>query len=93
MEAGHCGLATKADIQTMRVKWHWHQLRHTFACNWLRDGGSIEALSRFLGHASVTTTERYAKLNESSIREEFRRVKMPKLGQLWDNAALTPLGP
>ena len=33
---------------------HW--LRHSAATRWLRDGGSIEVVSKLLGHSSVTTT-------------------------------------
>lgn len=40
----------------------WHCLRHTFATNYLRQGGDIVRLSKILGHASVTTTERYVHL-------------------------------
>ena len=36
-----------------------HTLRHTFAVNYLRAGGNLFYLSKILGHASVTTTERY----------------------------------
>jgi hypothetical protein len=39
----------------------WYQCtRHTFASHFVMDGGTIEKLSMILGHASVTTTERYA---------------------------------
>jgi integrase/recombinase XerD len=33
-----------------------HLLRHSFARNWKRSGGSIESLQKILGHASVKTT-------------------------------------
>jgi integrase len=33
-----------------------HLLRHSFARNWKRSGGSIESLQKMLGHASVKTT-------------------------------------
>jgi len=33
---------------------HWH--RHSAATRWLRDGVSIEVVSKLLGHSSVTTT-------------------------------------
>jgi integrase len=41
----------------------WYQCtRHTFASHWVMDGGTIKKLCEILGHASVTTTERYAHL-------------------------------
>lgn len=36
-----------------------HTLRHTFAVRALRNGGELVVVSRLLGHASVSTTERY----------------------------------
>jgi integrase len=47
----------------------WYQAtRHTFASQWVRNGGSIEQLSNVLGHSSVTTTERYAHLRPEMLR-------------------------
>jgi hypothetical protein len=41
----------------------WYQsTRHTFASHWVMNGGSIMRLKDLLGHSSVSTTERYAKL-------------------------------
>jgi integrase len=53
---------------------HVHQLRHTFACKWIERGGSLPALQQVLGHASVTTTQLYAKLSDDAVRREAERV-------------------
>jgi hypothetical protein len=36
--------------------------RHTFASLWVLGGGSIEKLSKIMGHSSIVVTERYAHL-------------------------------
>ncbi len=56
------------------TRFHAHQLRHTFACEWLEDGGSLAALQQVLGHASIVTTQRYARLTDEIVMEE--RMKM-----------------
>ena len=57
------------------VKWNWHQLRHTFASEWLEKGGSIETLSLMLGHSSVKVTERYGRISDPAMFAEVRRVE------------------
>jgi site-specific recombinase XerD len=43
-----------------------HRFRHTFACRMLEKGWTLEQVSHFLGHKSISTTERYyAKWDES----------------------------
>lgn len=41
------------------VRFSPHTLRHTFAVQYLRNGGNLYYLSRLLGHSSVKTTEVY----------------------------------
>lgn len=53
---------------------HVHQMRHTFACQWLERGGSLAALQQVLGHASITTTQRYAKLTDEAVMREAARI-------------------
>jgi integrase len=51
-----------------------HQMRHTFACQWLERGGSLAALQQILGHASIVTTQRYAKLTDEVVMREAERI-------------------
>ena len=54
---------------------HVHQLRHTFACQWLERGGSLAALQQVLGHASIVTTQRYARLTDEAVMREAARMR------------------
>ncbi|QWI19397.1 integrase [Bacillus wiedmannii] len=51
-----------------------HSLRHTFATNFLRNGGSVNALMRIMGHADITTTMRYVRLNDEAVKEQYEKV-------------------
>ena len=45
-----------------------HRIRHGYATRLLNQGCDIATLSRFMGHEHIMTTERYARLNEDSLR-------------------------
>jgi integrase len=61
-------------------RFHPHQLRHTYACAWLEKGGSLAALQQMLGHASIVTTQRYAKLTDEAVQREVARVHREQAG-------------
>ncbi|QYN33338.1 tyrosine-type recombinase/integrase [Pseudonocardia sp. DSM 110487] len=42
-----------------------HDLRHTYASWLIQDGVSIEQLSGLLGHAQISTTQRYSHLGQT----------------------------
>jgi integrase len=68
------GLAIQVRRRTGIGRFHVHQLRHSFACQWLERGGSLAALQEILGHASIVTTQRYARLGEQHVRAEAAKV-------------------
>lgn len=47
----------------------WHTLRHTFATHLMMKGAAANTVQMLLGHASITTTMRYAHVPSSSLRE------------------------
>jgi integrase len=48
-----------SDWETVAMGRRLHDLRHTAACLWLTRGVDLSTVSAWLGHASITTTDRY----------------------------------
>ncbi len=55
-------------------RFHLHLMRHTYGCKWVEDGGGLAVLQLILGHASIETTQRYARLTDSAVKYEAARV-------------------
>lgn len=49
-----------------------HSMRHTCAMHMLEAGVPVMAIKNFLGHSSVTTTERYAELTQSTVDKHIQ---------------------
>lgn len=69
------GFAKQVRKRTGIEHFHAHQLRHSFACQWLEAGGSLTALQEILGHSSVVTTQRYGRLGEVHVLAEASRIQ------------------
>lgn len=69
--------ALKAAIRKseLPVNYGWHILRHTYGSWFVMEGGSLYTLQKLLGHASITTTERYAHLAPEYQRSEVERME------------------
>jgi len=64
------------DVPNLRKKrLHPHSMRHSTAVALLKSGVDLSTISHYLGHASLTTTNRYAKVDLEMKRRAIGRVK------------------
>ena len=63
-------ICVEADLSDFRL----HDMRHTYASFALRQGESVLAIGRLLGHANSQTTLKYTHLADSMVREAAETV-------------------
>ncbi len=51
-----------------------HSLRHSFASHLLANGVNLREIQEMLGHESLTTTERYTKINKDKLFKNYHNL-------------------
>jgi integrase len=79
--ASHLARSFKQDAIAAQIRpIKFHDLRHTFATNFMANGGAIHALARILGHTTTNMTERYSHFGLDHVKQAagFVSFSLPK---------------
>ncbi|MEQ1883716.1 MAG: site-specific integrase [Bryobacteraceae bacterium] len=63
-------------LKIVGVKGGFHVLRHTFAVNYIRNGGDVFRLQRVLGHTTLDMTRRYVNLQTEDLQAVHSKLSL-----------------
>ncbi len=80
---GWTALTPACNQQFRRIDLHWHDLRHEYASRLVEKGVPLAQVRDLLGHASITTTERYDNQKLENLQAAAARLER---GMTFDRA-------
>lgn len=60
-----------AELVDIPFRLHFHMARHSFATNFLKQGGRVEVLQRLLAHSSIRETMNYVHVVDDDLNREI----------------------
>jgi len=54
----------------------WHQLRHTYATELVRNNFDIYNISQILGHSTIDTTKIYLSVDTEKLKKQLDKIKL-----------------
>ena len=71
-------LTPECQAEFRRINLHWHDLRHEYASRLVERGVPLAQVRDLLGHASITTTERYDNQKLENLQAAVARLESGK---------------
>lgn len=71
----YSGLSDDVQEAYRRIDLHWHDLRHEYASRLVERGVPLAQVRDLLGHASITTTERYDNQRLENLQSAVKKLE------------------